>query len=256
MPFLAISAVTNTAGATTIINGNVGGGAAASVTGFPPGVVSNGTIYIDDPTTYQANLDLIQAAAGLAGMASTANETGTDLGTLILPPGVYTFASTAALDGTLTLNAKGESNAVWVFQIGTTLIASQNSAVVIENLGPGGGSGDGIFWNAGTGITIGPDSTILGNYLAGTSITFGGTTSGNGRALARAAVTLDDTNILDPDGGPPEGNDWDGGVMYNANGQVVPFIIPEPAALLWLMPLGALGLVLWRRQLVAKRKIA
>jgi hypothetical protein len=60
----------------------------------------------------------------------------------------------------------------------------------------------------------------LGNYLAHTSITFGGTTSGEGRALALAAVSLDD-NVVNSQGGP-SGSGWDGGLIYNLAGDVVP----------------------------------
>ena len=58
-------------------------------------------------------------------MTPTDNLTGTDLGNLILLPGVYFFATTAALTGNLTLNANDENNAFWVFQIGTTLTTAR-----------------------------------------------------------------------------------------------------------------------------------
>jgi hypothetical protein len=238
----------------SIINGNIGAGAANGVSGFPPGV-DTGTIYEADSTTNQAGLDLIKAANGLAGMPSTQTETGTDLGGLTLLPGVYTFAGTAALDGILTLNANNETNAVWVFQIGTSLTTSLNSAVVLENA-PGSGSSAGIYWDAQAAITIGAGSTILGNYLAGTSVTFDGTDSGlGGRLLAQAGVSIATASQLNSTGDP--GSDgYDHGLTYNGN-QVVPAIsVPEPAAFLWLVPLSAMGLAFWRRRTVANKVVA
>jgi type VI secretion system secreted protein VgrG len=240
---------------TTIINGNIGANTAGGVTGFPPGTAT-GTIYEDDTTTSQGGLDLITAANGLSAMASTATETGTDLGGLTLLPGVYTFANAAALDGTLTLNANNEANAVWVFQIGTALTTSLNSAVILENA-PGGGSTTGIYWDAKAAITIGAASTVLGNYLAGTSITFdGGDSALGGRLLAQAGVSISAASTLNSTG-DPGGDGYDHGLMYNGSGQVVPLItVPEPAEFLWLAPLGAMGLAFWRRRSVANKLVA
>jgi hypothetical protein len=154
------------------------------------------------------------------------------------------------LDGALTLDANGENGAYWVFQIGTTLITTPGSMVTLIDPGTNLGSDDGIFWDAQSGITINAGSQILGNYLAGTSVTFSGTTSGSGRGLAQAQVTLED-NLINSQA--PNGGDWTGGLVYNSSGAVVP--IPEPATFLWLLPLGALGFVLWQRRPSVANKI-
>jgi len=233
----------------SLITGNVGTDAANGVTGFPPGVIT-GTIYEADATTNQANLDLIQAAMGLSNMTSTQTETGIDLGGQILMPGVYTFSDAASLDGTLTLDANNEPNAVWVFQIGSSLTTAGLSTVVLENT-VNNGSGVGIYWDAAAAITIGANNTMLGNYLAGTSITLDGADSNlGGRLLAEAAVTIATTSNLNATG-DPGADGYDNGLMYNGSGQVVSEIaVPEPAAFLWLAPLGAMGFAFWRRRLV------
>jgi len=235
----------------TQIDGNVG--SSTSVSGFPPGIITvNGSpaTPITGGSTLQAELDLIKAENGLSAMASTATETGVDLGGLILKPGVYTFADVATLNGILTLDANNQSNAVWVFQIGSSLNTSLNSAVVLENA-PGGGSSAGIYWDAMAAITIGAGSTTLGNYLAGTSITLNGNDSGmGGRLLSQAAVTISSASTLNSTGDPGV-DGYDHGLMYNGSGQVVPALsasVPEPAAFLWLAPLGALGIAFWRRR--------
>ncbi len=218
------TAITSTGVAgTTISSGNVGlaPGATTGITGFPPAVLAGGgKILATGNVTNQARLDLIKAEVGLAGMAAQVNLSNTNLGGLTLPPGVYKFDAAAALNGVLTLDAQGQNNACWVFQIGTALITAVNSAVIVTNTGTRGGRDDGIFWVAGSAVVLGANNQVLGNYLAGTSITFGNNITGNGRALAKAGVTLDLT-VLNARGGPAA-SDWTGGLMYNSLGQVVP----------------------------------
>ena len=214
---------------TDIISGNVGlsPGATSGITGFPPAVVTGGgAIIATGGTTGQARQDVIKAAVGLAGMPSNVNLSNIDLGGMTLAPGVYTFDGAATLNGALVLDAQGKNNAFWVFQIGTSLTTSVGSTVTVINTGTHGGSDDGIFWDAGTGITLGANNQLMGNYLAGTSITFGSTTGGEGRALALAGVSLDD-NVVNSQGGPG-GSDWTGGLTYDANGDVVSKISVTP----------------------------
>ena len=236
------SAITNTG--VTSITGNVGlfPTAESAITGIPPAVITGGAIIATGPITEQAQVDLAKAAAGLAGMPSTENLSGQDLGGMTLGPGVYTFDAAAGLTGNLTLDAQGRNNAFWVFQIGTSFTSADSAIVRVINTGTQGGSDDGVFWDAVNAVVFGTDNTILGNYLAGSSITFTTGDHGSVRALAVQAITLD-TNIVSSQ--DPNGGDWTGGLGYNESGQVVP--VPEPAAFLWLGPLGALSLVIWRR---------
>ena len=249
------TAITSNGDSGTIISGNVGlsPGATTGITGFPPAIVTAGEIIATGSVTGQARTDLIKAEAGLAGMPSTANESSVDLGGLTLLPGVYTFSSTASLNGALTLDANGQNNAYWVFQIGTALTTAAGASVTVINPGSNGGSDDGIFWDAGSAITFGATNQIEGNYLAGTSITFGNGTAGSGRALALAGITLDN-NQLNALGGPG-GSDWTGGLTYDLSGNVVPNV-PEPAAVLWLTPLSAIGFAIWRRRSATDRSVA
>lgn len=248
------SAISSTATVgTTVANGNVGLSptAESAITGFPPAVITNGAIIATGAATAQARADLILAAAGLAAMAPSANLTGLNLGGMTLAPGVYSFTNTAFLTGTLTLDAQGQNNVAWVFQIGSSLAAAASSTVTFVNFGSNAGSDLGVFWNAGTTIGLGDGNLLAGNYLAGTSITFGNLAHGGGRALAQSAITLDNDQINSFGG--PGGGDLTGGLTFAANGTtVVPSAIPEPAAVLWLAPLSALGLVIWRRSVRGK----
>ena len=125
------STVTNTG--PTIVNGSVGLFPGTSIVGFPPGVVvPPGVIYTDDATAQGAQADASTAYTVLAGLAPTAVLMG-DFGGTTLVAGVYKYASSAGLTGTLTLDGQFDPSSVWVFQIGSTLITASNSAVVWIN---------------------------------------------------------------------------------------------------------------------------
>ncbi|HEY9248794.1 MAG TPA: ice-binding family protein, partial [Rariglobus sp.] len=217
------------AGPDVFSNGNVG--AAASISGFPPATVVNGTTIIGGVIVGQALNDLITARNALSALASPpANNltgvNGGDLATQILTPGVYKFdvAATLSLNGILTLDAQGKNNVTWVFNIGTALTTGANAEVRFINLGSNGGADNGLFWNAGTAFTFGATNVIAGNYLAGTDITFGTTVpsagSGSGRALALAGVSFDGSATMDALGGPGAG-DMTGGLAFDGNGNLV-----------------------------------
>ena len=180
--------VTNT-GATSV-TGDVGVSPGSAITGFPPGVVS-GTVHAGDATAAQAQLDAAAAYDVLvAEFCPAANDlTGQDLGGLTLMPGVYCFSSSAQLTGTLTLNAAGDPDGVFVFLIGSTLTTATNSAVVAS-----GGSPCNVFFQVGSSATLGTGTAFSGNIFAQASITLttGASVSGGSYALNGAVTT--DTN--------------------------------------------------------------
>ncbi|HUD42355.1 MAG TPA: ice-binding family protein [Dokdonella sp.] len=185
------STVTNT-GATAVI-GDLGVSPGTAVTGFPPGLVTGGTIHSNDGVAQQAQADLTFAYDFVAGQAFDADLTGQDLGLLpALVPGVYRFATSAQLTGTLVLDAQGDPDAVFIFQIGSTLTTSSGARVEVIN----GGSDCNVFWQIGSSATIGTTSQFAGNILALTSITMTTGATVSGRLLARnGAVTLDSNTV-------------------------------------------------------------
>jgi Ice-binding-like/Bacterial Ig-like domain (group 3) len=197
---LAGSAITNTG--PTVITGDLGLSPGTSVTGFPPGTVS-GTSHVADAVAARAKQDLMAAYVDAAAQPATSDLTGQDLGGKTLTPGVYHFASSAQLTGTLTLDGQNNPHAVFIFQMGSTLTTATRSHVVLTH----GALASGVFWQVGSSATIGTGTTLQGNLMALASITMvTGATIETGRAMAlNAAVTLDTNRITRP--APPCGAD-------------------------------------------------
>jgi len=189
----AASTVTNTG--PSIVNGDLGLTPGSSVTGFPPGTL-NGTLHINDAAATQAKLDLQAAYNDLAGRPC--NTVAPDLNST-LTPGVYCFSSSAQLNTALVLDGQGNPNAVFVFQIGSTLTTASNSSVTLIN----GASADNVFWQVGSSATLGTNTAFQGTIISYASITMTtGSSIANGRAMAlNGAVTLDSNVITAPVGG-------------------------------------------------------
>jgi len=185
---LAGSTVTNTG--TSVISGNVGLDPGSAITGFPPGIVNAGTIHVDDAVAQQAQSDLTTAYNDAAGRSSTAT-ISSDLAGLTLTPGVYTSATSLGLSGNLTLDAQGDPSAVFIFQAGSTLTAS-NAQITLT----GGAQACNVFWQVGSSATIGTGSQFVGVIMALDSISMNTGATLDGSALARnGAVTLQ-SNVI------------------------------------------------------------
>ncbi len=183
---LAGSAITNSGD--TTIDGDVGiwPNTESSITGFPPGLYT-GTLHGGDAVAMQAQLDALSVYNDLAIMDMTQSLTGEDLGGQTLTEGVYNFTSSAQLTGSLTLDAQNNPDAVFVFQIGSTLTTASDSAITILNAPE---NFDGIYWQVGSSATLGTGTDFIGTILADTSITLNGG-SLLGRAIAlNGAITI------------------------------------------------------------------
>ena len=189
---LAGSAVTNTGA--TIVNGDLGVSPGSAITGFPPGIV-NGAVHDTDGVAAGAQSDLTTAYNDAAGR-SPSGSVGPFIGAgQTLAPGVYNATTSLDVGGSLTLDAHGDPDAVWIFQVGSTLVTDSASEINLTD----GAQACNVFWQVGSSATLGTNSSFQGSVLALTSITV---TTGDtiiGRALARnGAVTLDDDDITVP----------------------------------------------------------
>jgi len=192
-PFAIIAGTTVTCPTGATVTGDVGVSPGAAITGFGGApCTAIGTLHAGDATAANGQLDLTTAYNTLVALPCAAN-VGPNLAGLTLTPGVYCVGGAVSnLTGTLTLNALGNANAVFVFQMSSTLITSPNSVVSITN----GGNACGVQWQVSSSATIDNNTTFVGNILALTSITLNPGGSLTGRALARnGAVTENGTNI-------------------------------------------------------------
>ena len=231
------------AAATTITGLHDLGGVAYTITTNNNGFV-NGTIYtLTTPTgsvpgqaVSQAQGDALAAfnsisPANLPGGIDASNvaqcpscgglgDGADELAGRTLPPGIYLSATydiggAARTQASLTLDAGGDANAVWVFQttpgtgtLNVGLTGPATPAVPIKVLLINGAQSKNVFWFVPAGATIGTGSTVAGTMLANASITMSTTggspptavvTTINGRAIAlTAAVTMTNTVINVP----------------------------------------------------------
>lgn len=213
---LGAATVTNT-GLTTV-SGNVGVSPGTAITGFVegPGKVINGSIYaatgIADITipalAHAAAMQVYTTLAGETSANTVFYTPATDIGGLTLEPGIYSFPSSAFITGTLTLDDTGNPNAVFIFQIGSSLVTASSAKVVMKS----GGQDPNVFWQVGSSATIGTYSDFRGNIIALASITMTTGATSDGKLFAMTgAVTLDtdkDGLVIDSDGdGVPDNLD-------------------------------------------------
>jgi len=165
----------------------------ASITGFPPGNVVNGDIYaIDDAFPLGVAAMLATAKSDLFAAYDFAENlrspnvvllTG-DQGGKTLIPGLYKVNNSLYIqNGDLTLNARGDTNAVWIFQIAGDL-STQGGAggnIVLEE----GARSRNIFWQTGVSATIGAGSTFHGTVIAANSIFINSNANIVGQLFAR-----------------------------------------------------------------------
>jgi hypothetical protein len=201
--------VTNTG--PSVLSGDLGVSPGSSITGFggPPTEGSyGGALHQTDAVASNAQNDLTTAYNNAAGQAKDVDLTSPgDLGGLTLVGGVYKASSSVGLTGTLSLDAQGDPDTVWIFQIGSTLTTASNSNITFVN---GVGSPCNVFWQIGSSAELGTNSDFVGTVMALTSITATTGVDVIGRLLARnASVTLDTNDITNPTCAPPATDDDD-----------------------------------------------
>lgn len=186
---LAASAITNTGSTSIVGDSGIFPNNSSSVTGFPPGVVTGATHY-GDATASSAQTSALALYTLLSAHSSTTIASTLDGQTLT--PGYYSVPSSASLaasgPGTLTFDAQGDPNAVFVVKTGSTLTTGAGGTPTMTLMN--GALASNIFFVVGSSATInsGTAGTFNGNIIAQVSITdtLGGTVNGKLIALTGA----------------------------------------------------------------------
>jgi hypothetical protein len=156
---LAGSTITNTG--TSTISGDVGLHPGTAFTGQASVTVSGG-VSLADAVALQAKNDLVIAYDDAAGRTPVTT-IPTELGGQTLTPGTYkSDAGDFGITGTLTLDAQGDPDGVFVFKTASTLTTASNSKVNLIN----GARFCRIFWQVGSSATLGTNSHFVGHIFA------------------------------------------------------------------------------------------
>ncbi len=213
-------------GINTVVAGNIGTTAACTLmtglhdssnvyteTPLNVGAV-NGSVFCAPPApgtatsmaiATQARADALSAYNALAALPPGSDPGAGQLGGLVLQAGTYTAAggSFAVTTGDLTLDAQGDSNAVWVFQSASALtvgLPATPRRVLLVN----GAQAGNVYWQVGSAARIEDRSQMVGTIIAPAGVTVStagqtGQTLLTGRAIGlTASVTLVNTTVVAP----------------------------------------------------------
>ena len=206
--FAVLAGTTVTNDGLSVITGDLGVSPGTAITGFQPtplntiagpgtvtaglGVV-NGTIYAGGSVAAQAHNDAVTAYNYLVAQTPDTTYSGvSQLDGLTFTPGIYSFAPSANLqvNGTVYLDFQGNSEAQFIFQMGTTLVTMTGSNVIALNNNNQTCSGSNVYWAVGSSATI-DGVQFIGNVIATTTITMTSGASVSGRIWAlNGAVTM------------------------------------------------------------------
>ncbi|PSR14096.1 MAG: hypothetical protein DA408_04395, partial [Bacteroidetes bacterium] len=186
--FTTVGALTNDGA--TAVTGDVGS-AVGGVIGFPPGVVI-GSIHDADGTSAAVAPEVCTAYGYLDGILG-GTTIGITLGSgQILTPDVYTLGSASTLNGSLILNAEGDPEAIFIFQIDGAFATTVGSSVVLIN----GASYCNVYWQINGAVTLAEGSVFQGTILASGAIHVLEAAALQGRALTCAGAIDLHNNII------------------------------------------------------------
>ncbi|MFZ1787391.1 MAG: ice-binding family protein [Saprospiraceae bacterium] len=199
--FTAVGAFNNTGN--SVVTGDVGTNSGAFT--FGSGTLV-GNQHVIDGVSATAATDVDVAYMYLDGLPA-GPVISTNLNGQILTPGLYTLGAATSLSTTLTLDAEGDSSAIFIFQIDGALSTGSLSNVVLT----GNASFCNVFWQINGQVQIGEGATFLGTILANGAINLleGATLFGQGLSRAGAINTSNVTvttglnpvaSIIVPDG--------------------------------------------------------
>ena len=193
--FAVLGGSTVTSTGPTALTGDLGVSPGSAVVGFPPGA-RTGSTHAADGASAAAMAALTTAYNDAAGRTLAPVTVAGNLGGQTLPPGLYKSTSSLAISsGDLTLDAQGDANAVFIFQMVSTLTTTSGRQVILS----GGAKAANVFWQVGTSATLGTTSVFKGTIMADQSITLYTGATLDGRALARiGGVALASNSVVVP----------------------------------------------------------
>jgi Ice-binding-like len=198
---LAYSAITTANVSTVIGEIGVSAGAMSTITGFDaPDDIKYGTDSLapNSQRTILAQQHVTALVSDIDPRACDADYTnvvGGLTGDITLYPGVTcmnSFSADVLLNGHLTLDARGDSNAFFIIRGNLTLTVADAAQVVLAN----GAEACGVFWRFSKAVTIGKTVKFYGTVIAGTAITMNTGSTLVGRALAQTAGVMLDANSI------------------------------------------------------------
>jgi hypothetical protein len=184
--------------------------AATAVTGGDVGYTSavTGGSTLTNGAQEIATLDFVALTANIteiwaAGMATKVNATNIPSpgigdaafpGDSIITAGTW-HASTISIAAfkTVTLDAQGDPDAVFLFQTDTTMLLGADCKIILVN----GAKAENVVWTVGAALTIGADVHFQGSILAGAAVTIGATAAVEGSVIALAAIGIGATSVID-----------------------------------------------------------
>ncbi len=188
---LAVTAITNTG--TTVLNGDLGISPGVTVAGFESPSAVNGTQHVNDSAAATAQSDLLTALNEVSARTPHTEIAG-DLGGQTFHIGLHHQTAALALTGTVTLDAEGNPDAIFIFVTDAAFNTAASSSVVLAN----GAQAANVYWVVAGAAGTGASTTLSGTILARGAITLGASTVLSGRALSRDAVTLTGNTITTP----------------------------------------------------------
>ena len=171
---------------TTVYTGDIGVAPGTSIEGHY--VLKKGSTELNTDAAIECDPDQASAFDYLDSQPCTTTLADENLAGLTLTPGVYCSDSgkLTFTTSTLTLDAKGNSNAQFIFKTSTSVKTSTTTSFILQN----GAQPTNVYWKVGTRMTLASSSSFVGNVLAGTGVEVDSSTAIEGRLLAKEEVTF------------------------------------------------------------------
>ena len=158
----------------------------------------NGVMHDQDGVSAKCAEDLLLAYNTISSTTSTFFPAPLLGNGTTLIPGVYSISGAASLNLGLTLDAKGDANAEFIFKINGTLSANADAKIYLKN----GAQACNVYWVAEGQVSLAPGTFMRGTIIANNAaIVINSLDTIEGRALSTAgAITIDGTLAYTPTG--------------------------------------------------------